>query len=334
MIGKMVITACFFAILFCNSLAQVNNEWQTITCVRNQKSHVVPALWQDLPKLNAKTKIKILDVDGTGVVSVFHVCNFVAPGEGIIFNLEKYASENVILRVFYDNEMKPAIEMPLMDFLADIQCKSVYFSTIYFSKVKDSHNFRLPMPFRRHIIIELENPTDVNLTAYTDIQWEEVDKIPDYCGYLRTEYRTGNIDPKTPLCVFEVNKPGSIVAHWLQFESVKSFGNGDLICEANQEIFLDNDKTPTLNYLGTEDAYGFSWGFRSIETDQFAAIIKRDELEPAGRRIAVLRCRDKDKISFKTSCKWLITYLKDPSTVNDFGDAVIPFRHCVYYYSK
>jgi hypothetical protein len=316
-----------------NSFAQVRSDWQAIARIKDQKTHVVPAFWQGLPKLDARTKIKILDVNGPGVVSVFHCCNFVAPGEGLLFNLEKYASENVILRVFYDNELKPSIDMPLMDFFADIQSKSSYFSTVYFSKVKESHNSRLPMPFRKRIAIEIENPTAVNLTAYTDIQWEKVAGIPDDCGYLRTDYRTGNIDPKRPISVFELHKAGSVAAHWLQFESGKSFGNGDLICEANQEVFLDNDPTPTLNYLGTEDAYGFSWGFRSVETDQFVAILKREELQPSGRRIAMLRCRDRDMISFKQSCNWVITYLNDVQTVKDFGASLIPYRHCVYYYS-
>jgi hypothetical protein len=321
---QLVLHACIACLVLLyiqasNSFAQVRSDWQSTARIKDQKTHVVPAFWQDFPKLNAKTKIKILDVNGPGVVSVFHCCNFVAPGEGLLF---------------YDDEPKPSIEMPLMDFFADIQCKSSYFSTIYFSKVKESHNFRLPMPFRKHIAIEIENPTDVNLTAYTDIQWEKVSSIPDDCGYLRTGYRTGNIDPRQPISVFELKKAGSIAAHWLQFESEKSFGNGDLICEANQEIFLDNDQTPTLNYLGSEDAYGFSWGMRSVETDQYVAILKREELKPTGRRIAMLRCRDKDMISFKESCNWVITYLNDVQTVKDFGEALIPYRHCVYYYSK
>ena len=97
---------------------------------------------------------------------MFHSSAFVAKGEGIEFNLDSYVSGNVILRVFYDNEEKPSIEMPLMDFFADIQSKSKYFSSIYFSKVKESHNFRLPIPFRKHITVEIENPTDKNLTGY------------------------------------------------------------------------------------------------------------------------------------------------------------------------
>src|SRR5690242_12015873 len=60
-------------------------SWHEVGRVRPGQSHVVPALWADLPKLNARTKVKILDVDGPGVVSVLHVCNF-GPAAGFAGN--------------------------------------------------------------------------------------------------------------------------------------------------------------------------------------------------------------------------------------------------------
>ena len=72
----------------------------------------------------------------------------------------------------------------------------------------------LPMPFRKHIAIELENPSAENLTAYTDVQWEQVDRIPDDCGYLRTDYRSGKFQASKPLVLCQINRPATIVAHW------------------------------------------------------------------------------------------------------------------------
>jgi hypothetical protein len=316
------------------ALAQFPDAWQPIARIRDQRSHVVPAFWQELPKLDARSRVKVLDVDGPGVVSVFHCSSIATRKEGIKFALEKYASANVTLRVFYDHEAFPSIEMPLMDFFADIQSTSAYFSTVYFSKVRESHNFHLPMPFRKHITIEVENPLDVGLWAYCDIQWEQVENIADDIGYLRTDFRTGTLDPKVPTTVADVRGRGSIVAHWLQFENEKSYADGDLLCEGNQEVYLDGDTKPTLDYLGTEDAYGFSWAFRAVAGDQYVAIVKRESLKPTGMRIAAVRCRANDMISFKESCKWVISYLHDPAALDGFGTSLIPYRHCVYYYAK
>jgi hypothetical protein len=311
--------------------AQDPQSWQEVARIRPGQSHVVPALWANFPRLNAKSKVKILDVDGPGVVSLLHVCNF-GPGAGFSGNTP--GAQAVIVRVFYDAQATAAIEMPLMDFLGDIQCQSALFNTVYFTKVKHSHNFRLPMPFRKHITIELENPSEENLTAYTDAQWEQVERIPDDCGYLRTDYRSGVFQASKPLVLCQIDRPATIVAHWLQYESEKSW-RGEQLCEGDHQIFLDGDEKPTLNYLGSEDAYGYSWGFQhGVQSDGRCAIVKLEDLKPAGSRVAALRCRVEDAIRFQKSCRWVLTYANDPGAARALGAAPIPYRHCVYYYAK
>jgi len=311
--------------------AQDMPSWQEVSRIRPGQSHVVPALWANFPKLNAKSKVKILDVDGPGVVSLFHVCNF-GPATG--FSGNSPGAQAVIVRVFYDAQTTAAIEMPLMDFLGDIQCQSALFNTVYFTKVKHSHNFRLPMPFRKHITIELENPSKENLAAYTDVQWEKVDRIPSDCGYLRTDYRSGVFQANKPLLLSQIDQPATIVAHWLQYESVKS-PHGEQLCEGDHQVFLDGDEKPTLNYLGSEDAYGYSWGFQhGVQSDGRCAIIKLEDLKPAGSRIAALRCRVEDAIRFQKSCRWVLTYANDPGAMIALGTTPVPYRHCVYYYAK
>jgi len=45
-----------------------------------------------------------------------------------------------------------------MDFLGDVEARTAYFSMVYFSHVKESHNFRLPMPFRSCIYYDASRP--------------------------------------------------------------------------------------------------------------------------------------------------------------------------------
>ena len=44
-------------------------NWGKICSIKSGKSTVVPALWAELPKLEAKSKVKILDAAGPGVVT-------------------------------------------------------------------------------------------------------------------------------------------------------------------------------------------------------------------------------------------------------------------------
>ncbi|WP_214626585.1 DUF2961 domain-containing protein [Paenibacillus agaridevorans] len=50
-----------------------------------------------------------------------------------------------------------------------------------------------PMPFKKSIRIELENPTNTDLIGYTDIQWEQqLSPIPENTGYLVIQNRLWN----------------------------------------------------------------------------------------------------------------------------------------------
>jgi hypothetical protein len=311
-------------------VADDHQEWQSLSSIDKKVTHVVPAFWTDCPPLNAGAKIKILDVDGPGVVTFIHLSNL---GTDMGVGFDSPEVQSVTIRIFYDGEKKAAVEMPLMDFMGDIQCKSVYFNTVYFSKVKESHNFRLPLPFRKHITIEVENPSRKNIVGYADVQWDSVRSIPAECGYLQTDYRAGNLDPAISNILCDIHRPGSIVAHWLQYESVRS-SHGETICEANQEIHIDGDAKPTVNYLGTEDVYGYSWGFKKTDSDNYDAIIKLEDMHGGGSRVAMLRCRPIDRISFMKSCQWILTFAHDPGAQQALTGSTIPFRHCVYFYAN
>ena len=323
----LILTLAFFQLSWAQ---EPQGDWQRTAQILESKTHVVPALWADMPRLDAKTKVTLLNVGGPGVVTLIH-----ASALALKFD-SQFASEEamkVILRIFYDGESKPSIEMPFMDFLGDIQCQSSYFNSVYFTKVKESHNFRLPLPFRKQIKIELENPSDKNLLGYTDIQWEKLSTIPPDTGYLRVDFRQGNLNAQEEHLLFNLQSKGKVVAHWFQYESEKSKG-GETICEADQQLYLDGDSQPTLNYLGTEDVYGYSWGYKGTHSDGRSVILRQENLKPEGSRIAVLRCRTDDAISFKKSCRWVLTFSNDPTHQKKLGETPIPYRHCVYYFSE
>ncbi len=321
------------------------HRWQEISTIRDAKTHMVPATWTldkypNAPTLKPHTKVTILDQDGPGVVTLFHVSDY---GYG--------DDSKLILRIWYDHEDNPSIEMPLMDFLGDIESATEPYHTIHFSHVRRSHNFRLPMPFRRHIRVEVENPTASSLLGYMDIQWDRVEEIPGDSGYLKVAYKSGRFQfPHEELVLCDVKSPGAIVAHWLQLEGDhKSCANGQGICEANHEVYIDGDVKPTYESQGAEDFYGHSWGFGSVESDFYCAIVRYEPTPNGGTKVAMVRARDTDRITFGRSCKIIYTYKHDLGPAYDhttgrgkapalgpFTDGSsldTPYRSCIYYYS-
>src|ERR1017187_1198169 len=186
-------------------LAGVSPTWQELSAVGRARTHGITAFWGGLPELDGKTRIKVLDVDGPGVITSIHVSAMAADG------IEGFGSPPVadlIIRVFYDGQAKAAIEMPLMDFLGDVQCKSQYFSSIFLSKVKESPNFRIPMPFREHVTIEVENPSDRKVNGYLELTYDVVEAVSKESGDLRVDYRTGNLSATSPNTMFRLDTPG------------------------------------------------------------------------------------------------------------------------------
>jgi len=319
--------------------------WQRIVAIPDAKTHLVPRTWTldkypDAPTLTPHSKVTLLDQDGPGVVTNLHVSRYHG-GD----------ASQLLLCVWYDRLNRVAIEMPLMDFLGDIQAAAQPYHTIYFSQVRASHNFRLPMPFQKHIRIEVENPTDRYLMGYTEVQWDEVKTLPKDCGYLRVDYRQGTFKfPHEELVLCDIQSPGAIVAHSLQLEGDHpSCANGQGICEGNHEIYLDGDQEPTYESLGCEDFYGHSWGFQGIESDSYAAIIRHEKTPQGGTRVALVRTRDTDRITFQKSCLIRLAYRHDvgePYSVSTRrgkapalqpfvqGESLeVPYRSCVYYYA-
>jgi hypothetical protein len=321
------------------------NEWLETCRVADAKTHVVPRTWHldkypDAPRLTPRAKVTLLDVDGPGVVTLLHASDYHG-GD----------ASRILLRVWYDGDEVPAIEMPLMDFLGDIQAAARPYHTVYFSRVHGSHNFRLPMPFRRHIRIEIENPAERTLMGCSEVQWNELEAMPAEAGYLRVSYLQGTLQfPREDLTLCDIRAPGAIVAHWLQVEGDHpACAGGQGTCEGNHEIHLDGDTEPTGESLGVEDFYGHSWGFGTLGGDSYCAIVRADPTPKGGMVAAMVRTRVTDKIVFRASCRIVLTYRHDlgepfnPQTDKGKAPALqpfvrgeslaVPYRSCVYYYT-
>lgn len=339
-----VLAGMLLALAGCGTVTDPGNAsltpaWQQLAVVgEGAQSRLAPSHWPydkypELPEITPKSKTVLLDVDGPGVVTLMHVSKY-GGGDPAVLRL----------RVWYDAEQQPAIDMPWMDFLADVEGRTAYFSTVYFSHVKDSHNFRLPMPFRKHIRMEVENPGESKFGGYTDIQWEKLKSLPRNTGYLRVEYRTG--EPVIPAEKFEIcnlTGPGAIVAHWLQLQADNpKTVNSDFICEANQEVYLDGSPQPQMEYLGSEDCYGFSWGMGGgVQSDHYAAIIRKEAWKSGGL-FTMLRCRSLDRIQYQSGCRWEINYqneffstpeLTRQPRLHSRASFPMPLRSAIYYYA-
>jgi hypothetical protein len=320
------------------------------------QTHLERACWPydkypDLPQLTAGARVALLDADGPGVVTNLHASRmaYLADVLGTGGLREPDAPARPVIEVTYDHADEPQIRLPLVDFLGDPEgCGAVY-ATRYFAKVWDAANLRLPLPFGDHVRIEIVNPSQTDLIGYLDLQWQELPRLPEGCGRLCVDYRRGTARfPEDIVTLCDVRGPGAIVAHWLTLATdLEQARDGEYVCEGNQEFYLDDAAAPQLEYLGTEDLYGNSWGFRGPVSDGYAAILRHDTDAAGVTTIGMLRCREADRVTFDRRCRVLLDHTAEfyaANSANPFHAQGVfagrprlsyeaSYRSCFYYYA-
>ena len=332
-------------------------SWEEISRMENGRAQLARVCWPydkypDLPQLLAGSEIVLLDEDGPGVVTNLHSSrmDYLDDVLGTVSAREPDAYRRVEIVITYDRHSVPDIQMPFCDFLADIDGVCDYFSTIYFSKVRFSHNFRLPLPFRSHIRIALRNPTKTALIGYTDLQWKRLARLPEDVGYLYTAYHADSLQlPEQTAQLCRINARGTLRAHWFSLGTDCPLAkNGEYICEGNQSFFVDEEKKPSLEYLGTEDVYSHSWGFAGTGGDGYAAITRMEHPTPERTQISMLRCRTIDAIPFERSLRLELDYQDEYFAAGSrnplhrqgvFAERArasfkMDYKSCLYYYAQ
>ncbi len=263
--------------------------------------------YPDMKEFLAHAKITVLEGNGPGMLTNLHATSFYKRGS---HGQDQQAGDALWLTVYYNHEEKPSVDMPLMDFFADASSRSDPFATVYFSKVKHSHNLYMVMPYREHIKVEIENRSDYDLFGYMTIQAEEMDRWDAALGHLTVDWRQGRIRiPEEKLLLLDIQGKGALAAHWLELEADCILcKNGEYLCEGNDEIYVDGETEPSHECLGTEDFYGYSWGFHGVQSDGRAAITHEQELPHGGVALTMLRCRLEDRISFQKGMRLVINY--------------------------
>jgi len=114
---------------------------------------------------------QICDISGAGMIK--HIWMTIASSD------PNYLRK-LVLRMWWDNEKNPSVEVPIGDFFGIGHSKTVNFWSLPFSNgPNDGKGFNcfFPMPFTTHAKIEVENESDIITVLYFYIDYEEHPKL-------------------------------------------------------------------------------------------------------------------------------------------------------------
>jgi hypothetical protein len=193
----------------------------------------------------------VAEIDGPGVVQ--HIWMTVSPK----------AYRACVLRMYWDGETSPSVEVPLGDFFANVHGLRYNVNSLPIA-VNPSGGFNCywPMPFRKKAVITLENQLGEEIPGFFYQITYSLDEVPSEAAYLHAQWRRSMTSRDYPEHVLLEGVKGKghyvgTVLGWSQFSN-GWWGEGEI------KFYIDGDgEFPTICGTGTEDYFGGAWGFGS-----------------------------------------------------------------------
>ena len=212
-----------------------------------------------------------------------------------------------ILRIFWDDAKKPAVECPVGDFFASGWGPFGQISSLAVCVNPGSaFNCYWPMPFRQRCRITMENLANESMVLYYQIDYA-LGSVADDAAYFHAQFRRSNPLPyKQDYTIVDgIKGKGHYVGTYMAWGSNSSgwWGEGEI------KFFIDGDaEFPTICGTGTEDYFCGSYGFVHPATRKYAdyttpyaglQVIRADGEMQSQQRFGLYRWHIADAVRFR-----------------------------------
>jgi hypothetical protein len=198
--------------------------------------------------------------------NTYVVADLKGPGtiQHIWFARPPGADRSLVLRMWWDGEGHPSVEVPFGDFF----CSGWNVPTLVNSfpvavNPNGGYNSYWPMPFREAARIAVESRHHAPVNLFYQVTYE-LSPVPDDAAYFHAAWRrshpTAHAEPH--VIIDGVRGRGHYVGTYLAWQSNSAgwWGEGEV------KFYLDGDaEFPTICGTGTEDYFGGAWCFEQPE---------------------------------------------------------------------
>jgi hypothetical protein len=208
--------------------------------------------------LPAGESLVLADVDGPGVIR--HIWITVADRTAA----GPFVLRDLVLRMFWDGEEAPSVEVPLGDFFCNgFATRALVTSEPIVVAPTGGMNSWFPMPFRRHARIEVRNEHPGDLEhVFFQVDLTTGDEIADDVPYFHAQWRRSNGTTalgEDHVILDGVEGRGWYAGTYVALASLHRYWWG----EGEVKFFVDDDTThPSLCSTGLEDYAGGAWAFQ------------------------------------------------------------------------
>jgi len=243
----------------------------------------------DRINIHTGEKAEIFNVEGPGMISRIWIT---------IDSRDPDYLRRITLRMYWDDETEPSVEVPVGDFFGNA-FEYKHFTSRNLGMSSGGYYCYFPMPFQKNARIEVKNDTDQEVFAfYYHINYFKFEKPLDkntayFHAYwkrdLRTDYE-GNFE------ALNARGQGHFVG--LNFNA-QPYTGSLFYLEGDEMIYVDGEEFPSTYGTGMEDYFTSGWYFKNGEFDaDFHGLIFKDD---ATGRVSAYRHHIPDFIPFEKS---------------------------------
>lgn len=226
-------------------------------------------LWIETPlerKFNAGKRVVVADIKGPAVISMIH---FAVP-ESYMWQKQRRLDRELLIKFYWDGEDQPSVDCPFVDFFCDPAGVRDMVNTALVNK-RQGWNAYFPMPFRKSAKIELayDGPMEPGnelwriMPCYSYVMYRNAEKIADDSGYFHAHWRQdGLLLGKVEYLALDAKGKGKFVG-WNV--TCRRPGRSGYPVDQNEKFFIDGEPTASIEFMGMEDSFGFSYGFPPTE---------------------------------------------------------------------
>ena len=208
------------------------------------------------------------------------------------------------LRIYWDDQKEPGVEVPLGDFFAVGQKVAVVNSVPV--QVSESGSltcyWRMPFAKSARIIVTNDNPNRAT-GLYWQVDWVELDSLPPDTQYFYAQYRQEYpAIMGQDYLIADIEGQGKYVGTVMSVTMAQDgwFGEGD------DFFYIDGEEVPSLQGTGSEDYFNDAWGFRTRTSHWFGQ--PRWQGYDAGDNGICYRWHVLDPVGFNKSLKVTIEH--------------------------
>lgn len=293
------------------------------------------ALWIENPlssRFNTSKQVVVADLVGPAVITMIH---FALP-QSHFGQPRQLLDRSLVLRMFWDGEPNPSVDVPLVDFFCDPNGLRDEVNTALVNK-RRGFNAYFPMPFARSARIELvyDGPVEPGealwrlMPCYSYVMYRTLEDMPEDHGYFHASWRQeALLLGERDYLALDARGRGKFVG-WNV--TMRLPGRDGYPVDQNEKFYVDGEARPSIEFQGIEDSFGFSWGFPETESQLPLTGYYKFMKGAMGYRFFT-----QDAISFDRSLKVEIGFgtNEDPMFRREFSKRgnTLQFSSTVYWY--